>query len=76
MVCLCVSVSWNRVPMNKKELSRMYCVGGVEAFGKVYHVSCVCVCVDGQSVTLESGSISLTTILFPLRFSIAWSRNR
>ena len=27
--------------MNKKELSRMYCVGGVEAFGKVYHVSCV-----------------------------------
>ena len=28
----------------------MYRVGGVEAFGKVYHVSCVCVCVDGQSV--------------------------
>lgn len=38
------------MPVNKKELSRMYCVGGVEAFGKVYHVSCVCVCVDGQSV--------------------------
>ena len=32
------------MPVNKKELSRMYCVGGVEAFGKVYHVSCVCLC--------------------------------
>lgn len=36
--------------MNKKELSRMYSVGTVEAFGKVYHVSWVCGCVDGQSV--------------------------
>lgn len=32
------------MPVNKKELSRMYCVGDVEAFGKVYHVSCVCLC--------------------------------
>ena len=63
--------------MNKKELSRMYCVGGVEAFGKVYHVSCVCVCVDGQSV-IDIGEWLNITHNNPVStsFSIAWSRNR